>query len=231
MKIQIAKMGLIEYDKALKIQEKLWELRHNGIIDDTFLLLEHKPVLTLGRRGNYENIILSKEALQNEGINIFEVSRGGDVTYHGPGQIVGYPIMDLNYLGKDSKEFVWNIQEVIIRLLNNEYGINAERDDKKYTGVWVNDKKITAIGIAIKHWVTMHGFAFNVNTDLTHFKWITPCGITDRGVTSMEQELGQTQDMSLVYSQIIKYFCEVFNAELTLLTADDIYKIVSEVDC
>ena len=231
MKIQIAKLGLIDYDKALKIQEKLWELRRNGIIDDTILLLEHKPVLTLGRRGNYENILLSKEALQNEGIDVYEVSRGGDVTYHGPGQIVGYPIMDLNYLGKDSKEFVWNIQEVIIRLLNNEYGINAERDDKKYTGVWVNDKKITAIGIAIRHWVTMHGFAFNVNTNLAHFNWITPCGITDRGVTSMEQELGQMQDMNLVYSQIIKYFCEVFSAELTLLTADDIYKIVSEVDC
>lgn len=231
MKIQIAKMGLIEYDKALKIQEKLWELRRNGIIDDTFLLLEHKPVLTLGRRGNYENILLSKEALQEQGIDIHEVSRGGDVTYHGPGQIVGYPIMDLNYWGKDSKEFVSNIQEVIIRLLNNEYGISAQRDDKKYTGVWVNDKKITAIGIAIRHWVTMHGFAFNVNTNLTHFNWITPCGITDRGVTSMEQELGQAQDMNLVYNQIIKYFCEVFDAELVELTADDIYKIVSEVDC
>ena len=231
VKIQIAKMGLIEYGEALKIQEKLWELRRNGTIDDTFLLLEHKPVLTLGRRGNYDNILLSKETLKEQGIDIYEVSRGGDVTYHGPGQIVGYPIMDLNYWGKDSKEFVGNIQEVIIRLLCNEYGINAQRDDKKYTGVWIEDRKITAIGIAIRHWVTMHGFAFNVNTNLAHFNWITPCGITDRGVTSMEKELGQAQDMNLVYSQIIKYFCEVFNAELVELTADDIYKIVSEVDC
>lgn len=228
MKIQIAKMGCIEYDKALKIQERLWERRYKGVIDDTLLLLEHKPVLTLGRRGDYKNILLSKEALQKEGIEVYEVSRGGDVTYHGPGQIVGYPIMDLNYWGKDSKEFVWNIQEVIIRLLNNEYNLTAKRDDKKYTGVWVDDKKITAIGIAIRHWVTMHGFAFNVNTNLSHFNWITPCGIIDRGVTSMQQELGALQDMGLVYNQVIKYFCEVFNADFVELTADDIIKIVSE---
>ena len=230
MKIQIAKMGLIEYNKALKIQEKLWELRYKGLTPDTLLLLEHTPVLTLGRRGNYDNILLSGEELQKEGIEIYEVSRGGDVTYHGVGQIVGYPIMDLNNWGKDSKEFVSNIQEVIIRLLSNEYGIKAQRDDKKYTGVWVEDKKITAIGIAIRHWVTMHGFAFNVNTDLSHFNFITPCGIKDRGVTSMQQELGEMQDIGIVYNQIIKYFCEVFNAELVELTADDIIKITSEVD-
>ena len=122
-----------------------------------------------------------------------------------------YPIMDLRNYGKDIKDFVWRIEEVFIRLLKEEYDIEASREDNKYTGVWVGDEKITAIGIAVKKWVTMHGFAFNVNTNLDHFKWIVPCGLADRGVVSLEKILGKPQDFDRLNDLVVKYFCQVFD--------------------
>jgi lipoyl(octanoyl) transferase len=210
MKLDILQPGRLDYKEALDLQEKLLLQRQQNEIPDTLVLLEHPPVLTLGRRGEYENILLSKEALEKQGVKIYEVSRGGDVTYHGPGQIVGYPVMDLTQMGKDVKEYVYKIEEVFIRLLLKEFGIKADRDDKKYTGVWVGNEKITAIGIAVKRWITMHGFAFNVNTDLSHFHWINPCGITDKGVTSLQKLLGKEIDFKKMNELVIKYFCEVF---------------------
>jgi lipoyl(octanoyl) transferase len=210
MKLNILQPGRLDYKEALDLQEKLMYQRQQNEIPDTLILLEHTPVLTLGRRGEYENILLSKETLEAQGVKIYEVSRGGDVTYHGPGQIVGYPIMDLSQMGKDVKEYVYKIEEVFIRLLLNEFGIKADRDEKKYTGVWVGNEKITAIGIAVKRWVTMHGFAFNVNTDLSHFHWINPCGITDKGVTSVQKLLGREMDFAKMNELVIKYFVEVF---------------------
>lgn len=213
MEISIVRLGRIDYKEALNIQEKLLDLRQRQKIDDIFLLLEHTPVLTLGRRGEYTNILLSSQELIDNGVSIYEVTRGGDVTYHGPGQIVGYPIIDLNNHGKDIKDYVWKIEEVFIRLLKEEYHISADRDEKKYTGVWVGNEKITAIGIAVKHWVTMHGFAFNVNTQLEHFKWINPCGITDKGVTSLQKLLGHSLDFEKLNNNVADYFCKVFGIQ------------------
>ncbi|HHW49339.1 MAG TPA: lipoyl(octanoyl) transferase LipB [Clostridiaceae bacterium] len=210
MRLNIVKLGKMDYSEALKIQERLLERRQKGEINDTLLLVEHPPVLTIGIRGNDSNILISREILGQNGVNIYEVNRGGDVTYHGPGQIVGYPIFDLNGHGRDVKEFVFKLENVFIELLKNEYGIEAYRQENKYTGVWVGDEKITAIGIAVKRWVTMHGFAFNVNTNLDHFKWIIPCGITDKGVTSLQKLLGHPLDFEELNDKVAEYFCKVF---------------------
>lgn len=213
MKLTIVNLGKMDYAQALGIQEALMQQHLEGKAEQTLLLVEHPPVLTLGRRGEYANILLPRKELEANGISIYEVSRGGDVTYHGPGQLVGYPILDLGRLGRDVKEFVWKVEEVFIRLLAEEYGLTAERDEKKYTGVWVGNEKITAIGIAVKRWITMHGFAFNINTCLEHFKWINPCGITDKGVTSLEKLLGKKMDFDKATEQTTAYFCEVFGME------------------
>jgi lipoyl(octanoyl) transferase len=212
-KICITDLGRMDYNEALAIQEKLMSMRQQGMSEDTLLLVEHPPVLTLGRRAAAENIVVPRETLEKEGVGIYEVSRGGDVTYHGPGQIVGYPILDLTNFGKDIRLFVSNIVEVFICMLECEYGIHACRDESKYTGVWVGNEKITAIGIAVKRWVSMHGFAFNVKTHLEHFKWIVPCGLSDRGVTSLEKLLGRDVDFEEVKRLTVKYFCEVFEAK------------------
>lgn len=213
MILNICMPGRVGYAEALALQEKLLALRQADRIGDTLLLLEHPPVLTLGVRGQAGNILLPEKALEAQGVSVYKVGRGGDVTYHGPGQIVGYPIMDLKGHGRDIKQYVWNVEEVFIRLLKREFGIEATREEKKYTGVWVGSEKITAIGVAVKSWVTMHGFAFNVNTDLEHFKWINPCGITDRGVTSLKKLLGRELDMGRMNALVAAYFAEVFAAE------------------
>jgi lipoyl(octanoyl) transferase len=212
-KIKIINLGRMDYQKALHIQENLVAKRQAGEGVDTLLLVEHPPVLTLGRRGKYSNIIVPEELLKTNNVKVYEISRGGDVTYHGPGQIVGYPIMDLRNYGRDIKDFVWKIEEIFIRLLDREFSIKASREENKYTGVWVGDKKITAIGIAVKKWVTMHGFAFNVNTNLDHFNWIVPCGLADRGVISLEKILGETQDFNKLNDLVARYFCQVFDLE------------------
>lgn len=211
MNLNIVKLGKMDYAQALSIQEKLLECRQKNEIGDTFLLVEHPPTLTLGKRGEYSNILLPVEELKKNGVGIYEINRGGDVTYHGPGQLVGYPIINLNDLGIGVKEYVWKLEEVFIRLLGEKYNIEAHRDDNKYTGVWVDDSKITAIGIAVKHFVTMHGFAFNVNTNLEHFKWINPCGITDKGVVSLERLLHCQVDFAELENTVVDYFCEVFD--------------------
>ncbi|MEI7615254.1 MAG: lipoyl(octanoyl) transferase LipB [Actinomycetota bacterium] len=211
MNINIVRLGLIDYKEAIEIQEKLLALRQQDVIDDVFLLVEHPPVITVGRSGSYSNILLADDRLKSAGVSIYEVSRGGDVTYHGPGQIVGYMIMDLNKHGRDIHKFVGKIGELFIRLLKEEYNIDAGMDRGKYTGVWVGNEKITAIGISVKKWVTMHGFAFNVNTDMENFKWICPCGIKDRGVTSLMQLTKTTQDFEKLNGDVLNYFCKVFD--------------------
>lgn len=213
MNINFVHLGLTDYKVALEIQEKLQLLRQQNKIEDTLILLEHPPVITLGRGGEYCNILASQKDLEKKGIKIYEVNRGGNVTYHGPGQIIGYIIMDLTRQNKDLTEFVRKICEVFIQLLKIEYNIEASRERGKYTGVWVGNDKITAIGISVKHWVTMHGFAFNVNTQMEHFKWINPCGLKDKGVTSLQQILGVKQNFNILNEKVLKYFCKVFNLE------------------
>jgi lipoyl(octanoyl) transferase len=208
--LNIIQLGKMDYAKALKIQEMLLKKRQEDKIGDTLLLVEHPPVLTVGRRGSDDNIKVSRKWLADHGVSVYPVNRGGDVTYHGPGQIVGYPIMDLTGHGRDIKTFVSKLKDVFIRLLREEYHIEATGGDQKYTGVFVGDEKITAIGIAVKRWVTMHGFAFNVNTDLAHFDWIVPCGLADKGVTSVEKLLGMPQDFEAMNEMVARYFCEEF---------------------
>ncbi|MCL6087307.1 MAG: lipoyl(octanoyl) transferase LipB [Actinobacteria bacterium] len=224
MNINVVRLGLTDYKQALEIQEKLQLLRQQEKIEDVLILLEHPPVLTLGRSGNYSDILLLPQDLKARGIEVFEVSRGGNVTYHGPGQIVGYIIMDLNKQGRDINQFVWKISEVFIRLLKEKYDIDAARERGKYTGVWIGNEKITAIGISVKRWVTMHGFAFNVNTQMQHFKLINPCGLKDRGVTSLEKITGAAQDFNKLNELVLEYFCKVFNLKPSIT---DISKIIS----
>ena len=212
MKLLIAILGATDYLEALAMQERLLHLRQQNKVSDIMLLLQHPPTLTLGTRENRYNILTPEAELQKLGVKIYKINRGGDVTYHGPGQIVGYPILNLNGYGKSVRLYVDKLEEVFLELLRDEYGITAGRDNQ-YTGVWVGDEKITAIGCSVKRWVTMHGFAFNVNTDLNHFKWINPCGITDKGVTSLQKILGQPQDIDRVNGQVISHFSRVFNCE------------------
>lgn len=210
MHIDIINLGMMEYTKALEIQYAKWNKVSNEEESDTLFLVEHPPVITLGIRGKREHILVPEEELEKMGISVQQASRGGDVTYHGPGQIVGYPIMNLKHFGRDIHYFVERIENAFINLLKEDYGISAERGDKTYTGVWVGNDKITAIGIQVKRWTTMHGFAFNVNTDLSHFRWIIPCGLADRGVTSLERLTNQKQDMKKLFRRTAEAFCESF---------------------
>lgn len=217
-KLDVVLLGRINYKEALAIQEKLLALRQNKEIGDTLLLLEHPPVITLGRRALYSNIVVPRDDLEKAGAGIYEVNRGGDVTYHGPGQIVGYPIIHLADCKMSVKDFVGKLEEVFIRLLKEKYGVEAHSEEKKYTGVWIGDEKIAAIGIEVKHWVTMHGFAFNVNTNLDHFQWINPCGITDKGVISLQKLLGYSLDMTELNKAVMEYFCMVFDFEPEIMS-------------
>lgn len=214
-------LGQIEYSKALEIQHKLHDKRKNGEIEDTLLLLEHFPVITLGVRGEYNNIYLPKEQLKKQGIEIFEVNRGGDVTYHGIGQVVGYPIMDLKTQGGDIKQFVFKMEQSIIKFLKDKFSINAYIDDKKYTGVWVVDEKIAAIGIEAKKWVTMHGFALNINTNLLHFDFINPCGLS-KGVTSVEKIIGETTEIDEIKPIIAQYFANEHGKTIRKVNLSDL---------
>lgn len=210
MNLNIINLGRMEYNEALAIQTDLWQKASSDQGQDTLLLVEHPPVITLGVRGQREHILLAEEERTRQGVSIEQVNRGGDVTYHGPGQVVGYPIMNLKRWGRDIHEYVQKIEQTFINLLMEDYGISAERGDKTYTGVWVGMEKIVAIGFQVKKWTTMHGFAFNVNTDLSHFKWIVPCGLSDRGVTSLEKLTGEKQDMDKLFRRTAQAFCESF---------------------
>ncbi|WAM35628.1 lipoyl(octanoyl) transferase LipB [Caldicellulosiruptor acetigenus] len=226
MCINVCYLGEVEYQEALIIQESIWSLRVEKKIGDTLLLLEHPPVITIGRRGSKKNILVSEEFLEKLGVKVFEVSRGGDVTYHGPGQLVGYPIFDLALTDRDIKKFVYLLEEVFIRLLKDQFGIEAQRDEDKYTGVWVENSKIVAIGIAVKKWVTMHGFAFNVNTNLEHFSWIVPCGLKDRGVTSLERLIEKTIPFEDVVDKVQSYFGKVFGKSLDILGKEELLDLL-----
>lgn len=210
MKLNVLNLGRCEYEKALEIQYDTLKKRQDGIIEDTLILVEHPPVITLGRQADRSHIIGAEKLLQANGIKIFETNRGGDVTYHGTGQIVGYPIFNIKKSKIGIRQFVENLEEVFIRLLEHKYNIYAERNPK-HTGVWIGNNKIAAIGLAVKRGVTMHGFAFNVNTNLDHFNFIVPCGICGKGVTSVESLIGKKVDFEEENKSVLKYFCEVFN--------------------
>lgn len=208
------RLGLLDYKAGLELQARLVEERRAGTIGDTLLLLEHPPVITLGvkTRQGPTHIIASDEELAREGVTVHETGRGGDVTYHGPGQLVAYPIFDLRPDRCDVHRYVRDLEEVLIRALAT-IGISGTRVTG-LSGVWVGEtgreRKVAAIGVRISRWITSHGFALNVSTDLRHFRLIVPCGIADRGVTSVEQELGRAVPMSSIESAVTDAFASVF---------------------
>ena len=207
------------YADALTLQRALVEERRARRIDDTLLLLEHPHVLTVGVRGDggRSHILATDSALSARGIEVHETGRGGDITYHGPGQIVGYPIVDLNPDRCDVHRYVRDLEEVLIRTAAS-YGVEAGRVDG-LTGVWVGREKLAAIGVRISRWITSHGFAFNVTTDLSYFDLIVPCGIADRGVTSLCRLLGRPVDQREVEERIAGHFCLVFDRKATVASA------------
>jgi lipoyl(octanoyl) transferase len=228
------RLGIVDYPKALKLQLSLLEKRMKEEIEDVVLLLEHPPTFTMGRSGKNEHLLMNLEELKKRGIHFEEISRGGDITYHGPGQLVGYPILDLNKFNRDIHRYTRNIEEMVILALS-DFKIKAERI-KGLTGVWVSGspttlpldprldrgyprprgEKIASIGVGIKRWITYHGFALNVNTDLSYFDMIVPCGIPGAKMTSMKKVLEKKENIKMtdVEASIINAFSKVFNRKL-----------------
>lgn len=209
--LEVRRLGLVDYDAALALQHALVEDRLAGRIGDTLLLLEHPHVITLGvaARRARTHILAPPAVLAARGVLVRETGRGGDVTYHGPGQLVGYPLLDLRPDRCDVHRYVRDLEEVLIRAVAR-FGVRAGRV-AGLTGVWVGEEKLAAIGVRIARWITSHGFAFNVNTDLEYFRFIVPCGIADRGVTSLARLLGRPVAMNEVEDAVISAFAEVFD--------------------
>lgn len=253
----VVDLGTIAYQAALDLQHRLVAAKKSGALQaNLLLLLAHPAVITLGRRGEDSNIVATPETLASRGIDVHRIERGGDVTYHGPGQLVGYPIINLRHVPnrQDVGKFVWVIQEAIIRTLA-AYGIEAERIDK-VVGVWVRqpvpsldpvaqneshrtalveavnypDRKIAAIGARVEGWITFHGFALNVTTDLTDFNLIVPCGIEDRGVTSMQLELGRDVPMADVKQRIATELAAIWGFEIKWVSAEMIEGLQTRYD-
>jgi lipoyl(octanoyl) transferase len=210
--LQVRLLGRVPYQEALTVQETMVQNRRDGVIPDQLLLLEHPHVITLGSSSQEENLLLSPEEREAKGIELFEVGRGGDVTYHGPGQLVGYPILDLKPDRKDLHRYLRDLEEVLIALLSH-FGIASGREEG-LTGVWVPQGKLAAIGVRISSgWITSHGFALNVDPDLDFFSSIIPCGIQDRSVTSMARILGRPLSLDEVTSELVQNFGRVFQRE------------------
>jgi lipoyl(octanoyl) transferase len=231
--IQYLYLGRIGYAEALALQQELVELRHQGRIENVLLLLEHPPVLTLGRNAHRSNILATDEMLARKGVAIHEINRGGDVTYHGPGQLVGYPIFDLRSLTNSTGgrlgpvDYVRRMEEALIRLCAG-YGVLTGRVQGR-TGVWTNtvpgrEKKIGAIGVHVSRGITSHGFAFNVSTDLRDFQWIVPCGIADREVTSLELEMPDPEQLPTLEQAAdaaARHFGQVFGEQILAVESTD----------
>lgn len=217
---RLLEMGLVEYGEAFRLQQAVATARRSDAISDTLIILQHPPVLTLGRRANRGNILVSPELLLQEGVALYESTRGGDVTYHGPGQIVGYPILNLRNLGLGAADYVHSLEKVIIDCLRH-FGIDG-RQDRRYIGVWVGNEKVAAIGVAVSGGVTTHGFALNVDPNMEHFRLINPCGITEKGVTSLARLLGRYIQVEEVQPLLVQSFARVFGMNLVPCTSEDL---------
>ena len=213
-RLEVRRLGQVPYAEALAQQRALVKERRAGRVGDLLLFVEHPDVLTLGVRGDggRSHVLATPDALAARGVEIFETGRGGDITYHGPGQIVGYPIIDLNPDRRDVHRYVRDLEDVLMRTAA-DYGVAAARVEG-LTGVWVGREKLAAIGVRIARWITSHGFALNVTTDLDYFDLIVPCGIADRGVTSLERLLGRTVDRREVEDRVAAHFAAVFGMSL-----------------
>ena len=212
--LEVRRLGLVPYADGLELQRALVEDRKADRIADTLLLLQHPHVVTIGvKKDGRAHILATPDQLASRGVDVFETGRGGDVTYHGPGQIVGYPIIDLNPDRRDVHRYVRDLEEVMIRVCA-DYGLTAGRI-KGFSGAWIDDAKIGAIGVRISRWITSHGFAFNVTTDVDFFDLIVPCGIADRGVTSLAEAIGRPPELIEVEDRFVDHFARVFEREVT----------------
>ena len=227
-KVKITELGFLPYREAWDIQEEYFSntiavKRQNRQLDSSILtenhllLVEHPPVFTLGKSGKIDHLLLKEEVLKSKGIAFFKTNRGGDITFHGPGQLVGYPILDLDNFFTDIHKYLRYLEEIIIKTLS-DFGLNSARSDGE-TGVWLDldtpfARKICAMGVRASRWVTMHGFALNINTDLSYFDYIVPCGIKGKMVTSLSKELNKQVDPELVKASLLKYFSEIFEVEI-----------------
>lgn len=209
---QVEQLGLVDYQEALRLQAEKVAQRKAGRIPDTFLLLEHPHVYTFGRNAKREHLLASREWLAARRIQVFETDRGGDITYHGPGQLVGYPIFDLAAHRRDLAWYMRSLEEALIGAAD-DFGVHAERLTGA-PGVWVGNEKLSAMGVHVSRWVTSHGFAFNVNTDLSYFDWIVPCGLREKGVTSLEKLLGRRVPMDEVEERVIAQFGGIFGVRM-----------------
>jgi len=210
--VLFCRLGTVDYAAAHRLQKELQAKRIADQVPDTVLLLEHPPVLTIGRSAKEQHIIAQPEALEARGISVHEVGRGGDVTYHGPGQLVAYPIIDLKPDRRDVRKYMWSLEETMIRTCA-DFGLSATRI-KGLNGAWIEDRKVGAVGVRISRWVTMHGLALNANSDLSHFDLIVPCGIQDKAVTSISAERGRTIRVPDVAGPLARHFAELYDAEV-----------------
>ncbi len=211
-------LGLQPYAEALALQQSLHDARKRDEIPDTLLFVEHPHVITLGRGANRANLLADETARQQAEVELFETGRGGDVTYHGPGQLVGYPILNLAPDRQDVRKYVQDLQTVLVRTAA-DFGVPAEPRGGEHVGVWVGNDKLAAIGIRISRWVTMHGFAFNVTTDLRYFQMIVPCGIKGHGVTSLQQLTGKQFALTEAAERVSHHFGEVFNRSMLVASS------------
>ncbi|MEM7447120.1 MAG: lipoyl(octanoyl) transferase LipB [Myxococcota bacterium] len=220
-KIRFYRLGTLAYEAALELQNRLVDARAEGKVGDSLLLVEHPPTLTLGRScKNEDHLRMSAELLRASGFAVHHVGRGGDVTYHGPGQLVAYPIFDLKPDRKDVRRYMSDLEEAMIRVCR-DYGLQAGRLEG-LTGTWIGPRKIGAIGVRIRRWVTMHGVALNVCTNLQHFQTIVPCGIADKAVTSLEAELGEAPPHAEVESRLARHLGNIFHAEIDEATIEEL---------
>jgi lipoyl(octanoyl) transferase len=214
MLCRVEQVGLIDYAAALQLQRERVAQRKAEQIPDTLLLLEHPHVYTLGRNASRKNLLFSEERRQALRAQVYETDRGGDVTYHGPGQLVGYPIFDLAQHRRDVAWYMRSLEEVFIGVAR-DYGIEVGRSAGA-PGVWIGDEKLVAMGVHLSRWVTSHGFALNVNTDLSYFNWIVPCGLPGKGVTSLAKLLGKKVPMEDVIGKVVAHFSKVFGMDMEL---------------
>ena len=220
MTLTVCDIGRTRYADAWSLQRGIFEGRLRGEVGDILLFTEHEHVYTFGKGGDENHLLAGDDELREKGVDVFRIDRGGDVTYHGPGQLVGYPILNLASYGEDIHRYLRNLEESMIRSLA-DFGIQGGREEGM-TGVWVKGEKIAAIGVKVSRWVTMHGFALNVNTDLSMFHRIIPCGIFHKGVTSMQALLGEPVPLERVQESLTRRFGEVFGCAPVVVSASDL---------
>jgi lipoyl(octanoyl) transferase len=222
-------LGRISYADALNLQMQICDLKKKGFDKDVLLLLEHPPTITLGRSAKRDHLLVKEEFLKSQGIDLWNVDRGGDITFHGPGQLVGYPILSLHAQERDVHQYMHNLEESMIRLLET-YGIAGCREHA-LTGVWTNSGKIAAMGVHISRWITRHGFALNVNTDLSFYDFIIPCGITGRKVTSMQHILSHSSDMEEAVERYIPIFGALWNRTMIMIDEANLREKLRQFSC